>query len=67
MPVINGENREKKLNFDEKHRFIKGNTVSKGRRKRTQIDKSIEIDRSFEQNLKISQRDHSGKILQALA
>ncbi|MBA7499848.1 hypothetical protein ES708_19812 [subsurface metagenome] len=39
MPVINEENREKKLNFDEKGKFCKGNTISKGKRKRTQIGK----------------------------
>jgi len=35
MPVNNEENREKKVNFDEKGKFCKGNTISKGKRKRT--------------------------------
>ena len=35
MPVNNGENREQNSNFDEKHRFIKGNSASKGKRNRT--------------------------------
>ena len=46
MPVNNGEKRNENQNFGEKHRFIKGNTVAKGKRKRTQertqTDKSIE-------------------------
>ena len=41
MSVNNGENRNENQNFDEKHRFIKGNNASKGKRKRTQTDKLL--------------------------
>lgn len=41
MTVSNGKNRNENQNFDEKHRFIKGNTASKGKRKRTQTDKLL--------------------------
>lgn len=39
MTVNNGENRSKNKNFDEKHRFVKGNTASKGKRKRSDTEK----------------------------
>ena len=41
MTVINEENREKKVNFDEKGKFCKGNTISRGKRNRSQTDKLI--------------------------
>ena len=39
MTVINEETREKKVNFDEKGKFCKGNTISGNRRNRSQTDK----------------------------
>lgn len=39
MHVNNDEKREKKLNFDEKGKFCKGNTIAKGKRKRTDTEK----------------------------
>ena len=39
MHVNNDENRGKKLNFDEKGKFCKGNTISKGKRKRSDTEK----------------------------
>ncbi len=39
MTVINEENREKKVNFDEKGKFCKGNTISGNRRNRSQTEK----------------------------
>jgi len=41
MSINNGENWNQKSNFDEKHRFVKGHTASKGKRKRTQTDKLL--------------------------
>lgn len=38
-PLLTDNNGKKKLNFDEKGRFYKGNTTSKGKRERTQTDK----------------------------
>lgn len=39
MSVINGEKRNKNQNFDEKHRFVKGNDAAKGERKRSDTEK----------------------------
>jgi len=39
MTDNNEENRNKNKNFDEKHRFVKGNTASKGKRKRTDTER----------------------------
>lgn len=40
--VVNNEkNRDKNINFDGRGKFTKGNTISKGKRKRTQTDKLL--------------------------
>ena len=41
MSINNGKDWNQNSNFDEKHRFIKGHTASKGKRKRTQTDKLL--------------------------
>lgn len=37
----NEKNRKQNINFDEHGKFVKGNTISRGKRKRTQTDKLL--------------------------